>query len=119
MPRKSSRIPKYCLHKGSGQAYVTLNGRRHYLGVYDSDESLERYNRFVGELVTSPATKAAHAEPPTLRSITVVEVLAAYLKHAEAYYVKNGEPTAQLLVTKSAIPAGDVPLVVEPEMVSW
>ena len=45
MPRKS--IPKYCLHKGSGQAYVKLNGKRRYLGVYGSTESREAYARLI------------------------------------------------------------------------
>ena len=53
MPRRSTRIPKYCLHKGTRQAYVTHDVDRHYLGVHGSDESIERYNRFVGEMVAS------------------------------------------------------------------
>ena len=52
-----TRIPKYCRHKGSGQAYVNLDGTRHYLGAHGSEESIERYNRIVAELVASPATK--------------------------------------------------------------
>jgi hypothetical protein len=26
------RIPRCCKHRGTGQWYVTLNGREHYLG---------------------------------------------------------------------------------------
>ena len=29
-PTKSLRIPSYCLHKPTGQGYVTLNGRMIY-----------------------------------------------------------------------------------------
>jgi hypothetical protein len=88
-----SRIPKYCLHKGSGQAYVTLDGNRHYLGVHGSAESLERYHRVIGELVGSPTSRAVTSASGAIHGIAVVEVLAAYLKHAEAYYQKGGQPT--------------------------
>ena len=103
MPRKSPRIPKYCLHKGSGQAYVTLEGQRHYLGAHGSDESMERYNRVIGELVASPKATVAKAASNCIHGITVVEVLAAYNKHAEAYYQKNGTPTGQLPIVKAAL----------------
>jgi hypothetical protein len=47
-------VPKYRHHKGSGQAFVQIKGRRHYLGVWDSPESKDRYSRFVAELAASP-----------------------------------------------------------------
>jgi hypothetical protein len=37
----SVRIPKYRLHKGSGQALIQINGHRIYLGTYNSPESKE------------------------------------------------------------------------------
>lgn len=36
MTHQRERIPSYRLHKASGQAVVTLDGRDHYLGVHDS-----------------------------------------------------------------------------------
>jgi len=45
--RKSRRIPKYRLHRGSGQAMVMLNGRAHYLGRHNIPHSKERYDRLV------------------------------------------------------------------------
>jgi hypothetical protein len=42
-------IPKYRLHRGSGQAFVQIKGKRHYLGVYDSPKSKEAYFRFIAE----------------------------------------------------------------------
>ncbi|NLS97952.1 MAG: site-specific integrase [Planctomycetaceae bacterium] len=99
----SSRIPKYCLHKGSGQAYVTIEGARHYLGVYGSDESRERYDRFVGELVASRKGKQIRAAVACLTEIRVVEILDAYLTHAEGYYQKGGKPTAQLALVKASL----------------
>ena len=45
MSSKTVSVPKYRHHKGSGQAFVQVNGRRHYLGKWDSPKSKERYAR--------------------------------------------------------------------------
>jgi integrase len=102
MPRKP-KIPKYSLHKPSGRARVIIDGRHIWLGKYGSDESVERYNRLVAEIAATPTGLSPSLPPKSLEPITVVEVLAAYLKHAEGYYVKNGRPTVQVEVTKAAI----------------
>ena len=47
-------VPKYRHHKGSGQAFVQVKGRRHYLGKWDSPQSKERYSALVAELAVSP-----------------------------------------------------------------
>lgn len=76
------RIPKYCLHKATGQAYVNLDGRRTYLGRHGSEESQERYRRLVRDLT-------AKALPTMVRpgeAILVVELCNAYRKHAEEYF---------------------------------
>ena len=57
MSRKSNRakrtLPRYCHHKASGQAYVRLteDGKRRtvYLGPHNSRESLEQYDKVVGD----------------------------------------------------------------------
>jgi len=36
-------LPKYCLHKPTGRAYVHFSGRVHYLAEFDSPESKARY----------------------------------------------------------------------------
>ena len=48
-------VPKYRHHKGSGQAFVQIKGRRHYLGKWDSTASKERYAAFVAELAACPS----------------------------------------------------------------
>jgi hypothetical protein len=40
-------IPRYCCNKAKGLAFVKLNGRRHYLGAYDSPESRQRYDELL------------------------------------------------------------------------
>ena len=49
----STRIPKYRLHKGSGQALVQINGERIYLGKHGSAESKEKYQRIIAEWLVS------------------------------------------------------------------
>ena len=89
-------VPKYRYHKGTGQAFVQVKGRRHYLGKWDSPKSKEAYARFVAELAVRPVDS-----PPTLPITTseliVVELCAAYLDFAEEYYRKNGQPTTHLV----------------------
>ena len=40
-------VPKYCLHKARGLAYVRDRGKVCYLGKYGSPESKEAYGRFL------------------------------------------------------------------------
>ncbi len=42
MGRPKSR-PKMCLHKATGQARATVDGRDHYLGLHGTLEAHERY----------------------------------------------------------------------------
>jgi len=75
-------VPKYRRHKGSGQAFVQVNGRRHYLGKWDSPKSKEAYARFVAELAVSPAATTAVPLTIPTSQFTVVELVAAYLDYA-------------------------------------
>jgi integrase len=99
-----SVLPKYRHHKGTGQAFAQIKGRRHYLGKWNTQASKERYAAFVAELAVSPdvvvAQKAANSRLP---AITVVELAAAYLDFAQGYYRKNGQITRSLDNIKRAI----------------
>lgn len=92
MPRQSVRVPKYRHHKPSGRAVVTLDGRDVYLGKYGTPESKAEYNRIVGEwqlsCFQSGPTQTAR------ESLTIDELIAGYLRHAEQYYIKDGRPTS-------------------------
>ena len=94
MPAKKARVPKYCLHKPSGQAYVRIRGRVVYLGVYDSPESKQEYGRLIAELAAQPDGTADSGRPS--RGITIVEVIAAYVDYAEQYYRKDGKSTGHM-----------------------
>ncbi len=82
------KVPKYSRHPKTGQAYVTVNRKRHYLGKHGTPESEERYRRFVQQFTASPA-KSAGIEKPPGGEIDVDELCAAYFLHAEKYYANN------------------------------
>lgn len=87
-------VPKYRHHKGSGQAFVQIKGKRHYLGKWDSPESKERYSAFVAELAVRPSLPPSFL--PGDKQITITEVCATYWEHAQGYYCKNGVPSGWL-----------------------
>ncbi len=98
--------PSLCLHKPTGQAYVTIEGRPHYLGKYGLPETQERYDRFIAEWLSNG--RRLRVDP---QEITVSEVCVAYLKYAEEYFVKPGDQdgkkknTSQIfLVTRTIKP---------------
>jgi integrase len=105
MSRQPS-VPSYRLHKQSGQAVVTLpdglGGRRDVLlGNYGTPESRAEYVRVLGEWEARgrrlPAPQTQAADP------SVNELILASWRFADGYYVKHGEPTAQLARIKSAL----------------
>ena len=73
----SDSIPKYCHHKASGQAFIQIQGKRHYLGNYGTPKSKEAYARFVAELAASPVAPAA-VPHGSAAGLTVVELADAY-----------------------------------------
>lgn len=91
MPRHP-QVPKYRLHKGSGQALVTINGHDYYLGKHGTPESRRRYQQLVAEYLSRGGLDV----PRPNGTYTVADLAAAYLVHAAAWYVKGGQPTAQL-----------------------
>lgn len=96
---RRQRIPSYRLHKASGLAVVTLNGRDVYLGQHGSDESKSEYDRLISEWIGN----GRQLPPDRKGELTVVEILSRYWAHARAYYVKNGEPTSERCTIKAAL----------------
>ena len=47
-------LPPYRRHKGSGQGYTTIKGKRYYFGKHDLPESRQAYLRFVAECRRPP-----------------------------------------------------------------
>lgn len=98
----SVRVPKYRLHKATGQSLVEIRGRRTYLGKYDSPSSHERYRQLIAEFMSA---KPAPASTPTTNAapLRVDELVLLYFQHAKGYYVKNGQPTNEIVAIRAAL----------------
>lgn len=114
MPRLYHRPPKYCHHKGTGQATASLFGERIYLGPYGSTRSHSAYQEVLRrwhEKRDAPPSRTLECElerqladitPESLRDkrlagspITVNELVLVFRRHAREYYRKNGELTRE------------------------
>ena len=87
--RPHPRTPSYRLHKPTGQAVVTLDGRDVYLGQVRLAASQAEYDRLIAEWLANGRQHAPAADA------TIVELMVAYLQHVDAYYVKDGKPTSR------------------------
>jgi integrase len=93
MPRLVRSVPRYCKHRASGQAVVTLSGQDFYLGPHGTKASKLEYDRLIAEWLARgrrPLDAAPEGEA------TVMELLAAYHAYAKGYYRKNGEVTSEV-----------------------
>jgi len=89
MPNATAlRLPTYRRHKPTGQAVVTLNGKDHYLGKWNSKPSRAEYDRLIGEWLA-----AGRCPPKPQHDLTIAELALRYWRYADAYYRKDGEPT--------------------------
>jgi integrase len=103
--RNPDRQPKLTHHKASGQGVVRLNGRDVYCGPYGTPECRARYLRAVAEWTerTREAPSPAEGSAPRPGDITISELALAYLRHADTYYRKGGEPTGEATNIRYAI----------------
>ena len=83
LPMAKTRTPKYRRqHRKSGDlAFVELGGSRHYLGRFDTPESHEAYHRLLAEWQARGRSVLS-----SKREISVSELIAAFIRHAERYY---------------------------------
>jgi len=89
---RKRRVPKYCHHALSGQAYVRISGRTIYLGKHGSNESHEAYGRLIAELATSDQSPALQ-RLNYVNDLLIAELCDGYQTHADQYYRKGGEPS--------------------------
>src|SRR5262249_30396224 len=87
-------IPTYRLHKPTGQAVVTLDGRDHYLGRHGTPASRAVYDRLVAAWL---------ARKPAAPCPTVDEIIIRYLEFARSYYRKAGVETAEVANVKLSL----------------
>ncbi len=105
MARTRNSLSSYLLHKQSGKAravWTDTVGIRHFKmlpGSFDSPESKTAFARLQLELAAAPV---ASAIDPV--SISVCEILLAYLEYASKYYIDpDGSPSKEVGCMKSAI----------------
>ncbi len=103
MPRSSaSAPPRYRLHRARNLAVVTIDGKDVYLGRYGTPESREKYSQLIADWKPPVAARATEARP-LKATLTIGELTLRYAKFAESYYVKAGQPTAQVQRIRSAL----------------
>jgi integrase len=85
------RLPKYRKHRASGQAVVTLSGRDIYLGPHGTKASRVNYDRITTEWIANGRNWGSESA-----DITIVELLAAFRRHAVTHYRKDGKPTGEI-----------------------
>ena len=99
--RRNGELPRYRLHKQSGQAVVSLPlGNNKYrdmlLGPFGSDESKQEYARVIGEWLASGGLVVPRLNGQ-FPDLTVSEICLLFWKHAQAFYrLANGSPSGEL-----------------------
>ncbi len=105
LPRPTARIPKYRLHKPTGLGVVRLRGKDIYLGRHGTAESQAEYRRVIAEWLSAgqSVTETLPGRGVATSSLTINELVLAYLQFAKTYYVKNGRSTGELHNLKDAV----------------
>ncbi len=101
MIAKKPQPPSYRRHRSNGldRGFVELNGKRMYLGRYDSTESRQRYDRLIAEWLAN-----GRRLPVDPRRITVVELVDRFWQHAKTYYRRpDGTATSSLHNYRAAL----------------
>jgi hypothetical protein len=103
--RPKNAVPSYLKHSATGQARVVISGKTYYLGPYGSAKSRAEYARLIAEWSGSHSTIAPAPSNATSRQegLYISELVPAYIRYAESYYVKNGEQTSQVAVVRMAV----------------
>lgn len=105
--QRNVRIPALVHHKASGRARVRINGRDFYCGPWGSQEAEETYRRLLAEWLQSGDVPAQQRSASTVEfdsgTVSVNELILAYYRYAETYYVKNGEPTSEVRMLRDAL----------------
>jgi integrase len=94
------RIPSYRLHRASGQAVVTLDGRDRYLGKHGTDESRARYER----LIASWLANGRRLPADSTGSYTVGDLCSDFLDWcAQEYRAADGSVSREVSNVRIAL----------------
>ena len=96
-----ARKPIYGLHAARNLARTTVNGKRIYLGVFNSPESKKAFDKILADWEAAHSERSKSA-PVTL---TVSRLAVLFLKYAEKEYVRDGKPTGETANFRYALKA--------------
>ncbi len=94
MSTPNLRTPSYRLHKPTGLAVVTIDGRDFYLGKFGTSESRAEFDRILTEWLSNGRRLPTPGSPGEA-DVSVNEMMLAYVQFADGYYVKNGKSTTE------------------------
>ncbi len=102
-PRRPRRLPQPTHHKPSGQVRVRLQGKDHYFGRWDDEDSHSRALEFIGCYLANG--RQLPAEDSKSNDLEVDDLLATYWeRRVEGYYVHpDDRPTSEPACIRSAL----------------
>lgn len=104
MGRKKSLQPAYRLHRSSGNAIVTLDGRDVYLGRHGTPESRRRYHDVLADWLAGTLPSTPTKPDPDDIAFSVVELIDRFLhEYVLVEYMKHGRPTSEQATMKTAL----------------
>ncbi|MBI1311301.1 tyrosine-type recombinase/integrase [bacterium] len=103
MAKKRPHVPACVHHKPTGQARVRIEGRDFYLGKFGTPEADEAYRRIIAEWFASGTLPEARTAGKTAESLSINELILAYFRFAQTYYVKNGEQTGEVSLIRDTM----------------
>jgi integrase len=78
-PLGTTKQPSYRLHKPTGRAVTTIDGKDYYLGVFDSTESRQKYDRLIAEWLL----RGRQGPSATPETATINQLIAGYVDNIE------------------------------------
>jgi integrase len=85
-PKGTTKQPSYRLHRASGRAVTTIDGKDHYLGAYESAASRSAYDRLMAEWYA----RGRQGPSAAGETCTIAQLAAGYLEAHKAAW-KGGK----------------------------
>lgn len=93
--RRRGEPPKLCRHKSSGQGYVTIHGKREYLGAFGSPECRRNYRDVLKRFEDRQTPRAVRQSIYLGAGATVKQLVTEFMKAvADVKYQIDGEKTS-------------------------
>lgn len=95
---RAKSAPSYRLHKASGLAVVTINGKDIYLGRYGSAESKLSYKNALNELWCPTHNQIINTQPQKAEPITVGRLAIEFGRYASRKYGEGSSEWKQIQI---------------------